>query len=218
MDIALTPLEEDPQKVVSHIKRFFPYLSRFQIDVIDNEFVPAKTASPKDYLAALPMDSHHRYDFHLMTVDPVRYLNDLVRYPFLPIEYILIHSAITPNMKAIRNQFPYFRFGLVLNYDEDVGEVSKKYDFSSFPVVQIMTVKTGYQGTAFLPESLKKIEALRSLGYKNKIFLDGGVNDSSIQEICKSIHKPDLIAVGHYLIDSPDADIKKRIDLLKNSC
>lgn len=219
MDVALTPLELSPEKLVHEVIRFSPYLTLFQIDVADNIFVPNCTAHPKEYLDNLPADPHLAYDFHLMVINPAPYLEQLAQAKkTLPIGTVFIHSAIHPNVPRLRTLYPSLTFGLVVNEEEDVQTVSQEYSLNDFPVVQVMSVKTGFQGTPFLPQSLNKIEQLRKIHYRNKISLDGGVNESSIKDICKAPFKPDLVAVGHYLIGAPDSEITRRIRLLRSSC
>lgn len=216
MDVALTVLEKSSQEVIWQVKRFSPHLSQFQLDVADGQLVPNTTAHPSDYLSLLP--SGPTYDFHLMVINPAPYLEFISHMTTtLNIGTVLIHYAIQPNFDRLRSLYPSLRFGLVLNADEDPTKASKDYDLSLFPVIQVMTIETGFQGNPFLPETLNKIEQLRTLHYRNKIYIDGGVNETSIVDICKAPSRPDTLCVGSYLIKSTDTEIEQRIRLLKTS-
>jgi pentose-5-phosphate-3-epimerase len=69
-----------------------------------------------------------------------------------------------------------------------------------------MSVVPGVQGNPFLPNTLKKIEQLRVLGYRNKIFLDGAVNDKTIPFINKQKFKPDVVCPGSFLTKAKDLE------------
>ena len=214
MDIVLTLLELSTQSVFDDVKRFSPYLNRFQLDVADGIFVPTVTAHPKDYLDELPKEKNI-YDFHLMVLNPASYLEYIIKLNQAILGIVLVHSAIHPNINKLRSLYPTLTFGLVINADEDVNLVTKTYKLNDFPVIQVMTVHNGYQGGQFLSTSLNKIEQLRNLYYRNKVFIDGGVNENTIKDICKAPFRPDTLCVGSYLIKAPESEIARRIHLLK---
>ena len=69
-----------------------------------------------------------------------------------------------------------------------------------------MSVTPGVQGNPFSPDTLLKIEQLRVLGYKSKIFLDGAVNDRTLPVINKLKYKPDVICPGSFLTKAKDLE------------
>jgi pentose-5-phosphate-3-epimerase len=75
-----------------------------------------------------------------------------------------------------------------------------------------MSVTPGVQGNPFFPETLVKIEQLRLLGYRNKIFLDGAVNDKTLLIINKLKYKPDVICPGSFLTKAKD--LEKNVEYL----
>ena len=77
-----------------------------------------------------------------------------------------------------------------------------------------MSVTPGVQGNPFLPKTLNKIEQLRDLGYRKKIFLDGAVNDKTIPIINKLKYKPDVICPGSFLTKAKD--LEKNVKYLEN--
>ena len=76
-----------------------------------------------------------------------------------------------------------------------------------------MSVVPGVQGNPFLPDTLKKIQQLRMLGYKPNIFLDGAVNDKTLPIINKLKYKPDVICPGSFLAKAKD--LEKNVEFLK---
>ena len=75
-----------------------------------------------------------------------------------------------------------------------------------------MSVTPGVQGNPFLPNTLKKIEQLRILGYRFKIFLDGAVNDKTLPFINEQKFKPDVICPGSYLTKTDQ--LQSHVDFL----
>jgi pentose-5-phosphate-3-epimerase len=65
-----------------------------------------------------------------------------------------------------------------------------------------MSVVPGFQGSKFLPETLDKIEELRHFGYQSDIYLDGGINVTTLPLIYKRNHRPDFLCIGSYLTKS----------------
>jgi ribulose-phosphate 3-epimerase len=65
----------------------------------------------------------------------------------------------------------------------------------------IMSVNPGYGGQAFIPESLDKIAALRSLT-DALIEVDGGINAETAPDVIKA--GADILVAGSYLFNAPD--------------
>ena len=73
------------------------------------------------------------------------------------------------------------------------------------------------EGKPFILEALNKIEQLRQLNYRKKIFLDGAVNDKTLPYINSLKYKPDYICPGSFLAKCSDNELKKRVEFLKMS-
>ena len=75
-----------------------------------------------------------------------------------------------------------FNFGVALDLEDGVNiNVVKKY-----PLIQIMTIDLGFQGSPFQPEALAKITTLRQNQYSGQIVIDGGVNDQTLPQILEN--------------------------------
>lgn len=192
---------------IKKMAKVFPYL---QVDIADGQFVPNKTVQIEEIIKSIFnfqfSISQNQFEFHLMVNDylkEIKKLNELSR--FIKIKKVLIHLKA---LKQANYQLPITNYscGIVLNPEEDV-----KTNWSlikKFPTIQIMTVNPGFQGSAFLPENLKKIDELRELGYKGIITLDGAINDKTLPIILKNKHLPDIVFPGSFLREKPEENLK----------
>lgn len=201
-------LESNINNLDFQIKRLSPYFNRFQIDIVDGIYVPNKTVTTKEALELLGIKSYELggivFDFHLMVKD---YETDLQllqnNKDKMNIGYILIHSSLSPNYSLLTTKHS-LPIGLVINPGSNIDTLASNYSLSAIPVIQLMTVQPGFQGSTFIPESLNKIEQLKIAGYRNKIMLDGGINSQTIKIIYSLKYLPDIICPGSFIVKSSD--------------
>jgi pentose-5-phosphate-3-epimerase len=216
----LTSTAED---AFTQIQKLSPYFNYFQIDIADGRFVENTTVSLKELREYIhnnptsPVLSTNHFDFHLMVEDyqnNLRILQEL--QSVVSIKNVFIHIKLLPDYDALKIAYPYFAIGLVFNPEDDVHFYSTKYEYNRVDLVQVMSVTPGKQGNAFTPDSLHKLEQLRSDGYKSRIFLDGGINAQTLPVILAQQFPPDGIGPGSYL--SKAENIHKRVEELKQLC
>ncbi len=213
MKIVPSILTNTADEFCQQIKNLGPYYNQFQIDVADGRFVPNKTVPIEKIIPILrDFDSKIKdlkFDFHLMVKDYQKEIKKLDRLKkLITVKNILIHfSAIL--------DFSVFPIGLVLNPQDQVRTLANRCNLEIIPYLQIMSVNPGFQGSPFLPQTLKKIEQLRLLGYRNKIFLDGAVNDKTMPIILSKKFRPDVLCPGSFL-SKAGKELKKRVAYLKN--
>jgi len=131
----------------------------------------------------------------------INQLNKLIN-----IKNIFIHYSAIKNFKMKISNLSSIPIGLTLNPEDQITDLIKHYPLNSITTIQIMSVIPGVQGNPFLPDMLNKIEQLRVLGYRNKIFLDGAVNDKTLPIINKLKYKPDVICPGSFLTKAKDLE------------
>lgn len=208
MEIYPSILETNLDEFITTLKKLLPVFNHFQIDIADGIFVPNKTIQIEEIMSVvngqLSNVKGKSYEFHLMVKD---YEKEIAKLKHLKPLSVLIHLRSIAKLlngsiaKKISRQFnneamKQWQYGLVLSPDD---EVQKNYPIiSQFPIIQIMTVNPGRQGSPFLPQELKKINELREAGFKGKIILDGGINDQTLSIILKNKHLPDAVAPGSY--------------------
>lgn len=189
------------------LQKLIPYFSRFQIDIADGVFVDNKTITAEKVCKILTTNrslitDNLYFDFHLMVCDYQKEVTVLERYANqIHINLVLVHfSIIRSTSFTTRN--PLFSIGLAINPQDQIADLASNYALNSIPVIQIMSIKPGKQGNPFMPETLNKIEQLHLAGYRNRIYLDGGINDTTIPIIIKQKYLPDILCVGSYLTKS----------------
>ncbi len=219
MQIIPSILENDSQGFKHQLTRLSPYFNYFQIDIADGLLVPNKTISINDVLESIKQLSNETmrrftFDFHLMVKDYQKEIGKLKQLTALvKIDNILIHvSALGDSQLSTATNFG-FPIGLVLDPPDQVGSLAQKHDLNQIPVIQVMTVNPGFQGSPFIPDLLNKIEQLRTANYRNKIFLDGGINEKTIPLILQQKYLPDALGIGSYLTKSNQ--VEEKIKFLK---
>lgn len=194
-----------------------PYYSRFQIDIADNTLVPNTTTQIDELLRSsfFNLVSRALFDFHLMVDDPYKHIDQVKSLPKKRVGTILIHKSVFPPYEKLKTAYPQFRFGLVLNPEDDVLKMDKSF-LCQLPSLQVMTIIPGFQGSSFIEISLNKIEQLRNLGYRGEILIDGAVNEQTLPTILSKKYVPDILGIGSYLTKSPKDKFKKRISFLNS--
>ena len=195
------------------LSRFY---SRFQIDIADNTLVP-NTTTQLDKLfesSFFNLVSRATFDFHLMVSEPIRHINLIKLLPKKRVGFILIHKPVFPDYQLLSTTYPHFKFGLVLNPEDDVNALDKEL-LKKLSSIQIMTIVPGFQGNAFIENSLTKIEQLKKRSYLGEIIIDGSVNEKTVPIILSKKYKPDVLGIGSYLTKSPPEDLIRRVEYLK---
>ena len=211
MQIVPTLLEKSSESFIQRFHKLSPYFKYFQIDIADGKFVPNKTLTVSEVLYAIKQLAspsgglnngameQYVFDFHLMVENYKNELPVLRKISKLvTVKHILIHTSTIPDGSFPPASFP-FSFGLVLDPQDSVDDVSKRFDLNIFPAIQIMSVNPGFQGAPFLRETILKVEQLKSKHYRNLILVDGAMRDTTISYVLSQKFVPDIICVGSYL-------------------
>ncbi|MCL4377073.1 MAG: hypothetical protein M1409_01630 [Actinobacteria bacterium] len=220
MEIVPSILEKNFLLLFEQIKKLSPYFHSFQIDIADGIFVPNKTLNTDEIISSINQFNDLSFkplsfDFHLMVKNYENEINNLTKLKnIVKINKIFIHSSLFPNYQQLSIDYPYFTFALVLNPKDSVELLTNKYPLSHIASIQIMSVNPGFQGSPFLPETLKKIEQLRLSDYRNKIYLDGAINQETVPKIISQKYQPDVICPGSYLTKAEN--LKERVEYLEN--
>ena len=172
------------------------------VDVMDGHFVPNITFGPP-VVKALGRATRVPLDVHLMISDPDRYIDAFVQ---AGAAIVTVHAETTPHLhrtvRHIRERGA--RAGVAINpatpvavLDEIVTEVD---------LVLVMSVNPGFTGQAFLPSSLRKIEAARALitsrGGHAVIEVDGGIDASNVGAVARA--GAQVIVAGAAVFHMPD--------------
>lgn len=208
--------EPSMSSLASTINRLSPFYNYFQIDIGDGIYVSNRTVQLDEIMENFKTFNnyeHLKFDFHLMVNDfkkDIAKLNHLKKS--ININNIFIHYSAITDFSLKISELSLIPIGLTLNPEDQVDSLVSHYDLKEVPSIQIMSVKPGVQGNPFLPYTLKKIEQLRLLGYRSKVYLDGAVNDKTLPFINQQKYKPDVICPGSYLAKTDR--LKEHVDYL----
>lgn len=187
-----------------------PYL---HIDVMDGMFVPSISFG-MPVLASVRKHSGLFMDVHMMVEKPERYVEELVR---LGADGITIHieacDCVADTLGKIRSlgASP----GIAVSPDTPVSAVYPYMGMAD--MVLVMTVHPGSGGQDYIPESIDRIRAVRSViddRYPNvKLEIDGGVRLNNLQMNLDA--GANVIVTGSAVFKGDiEANVKNFLDLL----
>lgn len=180
------------------------------VDLMDGGFVDSKNFTIDNVLKLLK--NHEKpLDIHLMTFDPLIYINDLA---VLKPEYITFHLEATKDIvKTIelikRNNI---KVGISIKPATNILELMPY--LALVDLVLLMSVEPGAGGQNFIYHIADKLKDLKKARTENnlnfKIAMDGGLNEDTI----KLVKDLDIAVVGSYICKSNNYE--ERIKLLKD--
>jgi ribulose-phosphate 3-epimerase len=153
------------------------------VDVMDGHFVPNITIGPP-VVRAIKRVATVPLDVHLMIEDPDRYIDDFVD---AGAAMISVHVEVLPHLHRTIGYIKTrgAQAGVVLNPSTPViaiENVAADVDY-----VLVMSVNPGFGGQSFIPRSLEKIRAVRTLLDEARnsapIEVDGGIDLSTVAQV-----------------------------------
>jgi len=149
--------------------------SILHVDVMDGHFVP-NISIGIPVVESIRKVTRLKLDVHLMISDPDRYAPEFIK---AGADHILVHQEACPHLdrtlRLIRSEGA--SPAVVLNPATPISTLSEVLPLVDH--VLIMSVNPGFGGQTFIPNALKKIQALawrrKELGLNFAIEIDGGV-------------------------------------------
>ena len=185
------------------------------VDVMDGHFVPNLTIGPP-VIKALRKYTKLPFDVHLM-INPVhKYIKE---YAKAGSDIITIHPESTENLKSSIKEIKDLKkkAGVSLNPNTPIETILN--DLNDIDLILVMSVFPGFGGQKFMPEVLKKIDELNQLRTKNnfnyKIEVDGGIDFTNSKKTIEA--GADILVSGTTIFKENDGDLKKNIEILRNS-
>ena len=174
----------------------------FHLDVMDGLFVP-NISFGFSIIEKIREATKKILDVHLMIVKPERYLE---RFKKAGADIISIHMEACQNpLEAIHTiRKLNAKAGIVINPSTPVSTVYDLID--KVDMVLLMSVNPGFGGQSFMPQTLEKITALRSLinvrDLNVLIEVDGGIDLQNALTLVNS--GVDILVAGNTIFTSPD--------------
>lgn len=176
--------------------------SILHVDVMDGHFVPNLSLGIP-VVKSIRKVTKLQLNVHLMITDPDQYAPEFIQ---AGADHVLVHQEacthLDRTLRLIREEgaLP----GVVINPGTPVGMLSEILDLAE--EVLVMSVNPGFGGQHFIPNALKKVQALawrrKELGLDFAIGIDGGVEVHNAADIVRS--GCDWLVAGTSVFHTPD--------------
>lgn len=171
------------------------------LDVMDGHFVDNISFGPA-FVAAAHAAATVPTDVHLMISRPDHYLERFLPYA----KNVTVHLEATHSVGETlsRIRAAGLTAGLAISPDTPFPDAAPFLD--QIDLLLIMTVRPGFGGQAFIPETLEKIAAAarwrEKFGYRWAIEVDGGIQADTARQ-CREAGASILVA-GSSVFSAPD--------------
>jgi ribulose-phosphate 3-epimerase len=147
----------------------------FHLDVMDGKFVP-NISFGMPIIQAIHNKAKKVLDVHLMIVEPEKYVSDFAK---VGADILTVHIEASTHLhrtiQAIHNEG--MKAGIAVNPHTSIHQLEDVIE--DVDVVCLMSVNPGFGGQKFIPNTLKKIQKLRTMIIESQskavIEIDGGV-------------------------------------------
>jgi len=155
----------------------------FHLDVMDGRFVP-NISFGLPVISAIHRNAKKVMDVHLMIVEPEKYISEFAK---AGADNLSVHIEACPHLhraiQMIHNEG--MKAGVAVNPHTPVHLLEDI--IADIDLVCLMSVNPGFGGQKFIPQTLKKITALKELILQKNsnalIEIDGGVTLENAAEI-----------------------------------
>jgi transketolase len=172
---------------------------------MDGRFVPNTTFSANTirklrHITSLP------FDVHLMIENPLKHIRDYIE---AGCDIITVHAEACDEIEFVSINESLLSKGIspgiAINPSTDIPDWIYSYT-ENIDVVIIMSVNPGFAGQKFIPEVLPKMvminKKLREHGFKGYIEADGGIDDTTLQQVYDSGAR--ILVAGNAVYGSSD--------------
>ena len=170
-------------------------VSFIHVDLMDGLYVDEKNFEI-DEIINLLQSSKKDLDIHLMTLNPEKYIKELVK---LNPKCITFHPDAVEKPKDVINLIKSYNInvGLAINSFIDIDSYETLY--GDIDTLLIMSVKAGYGGQKFLSSTYDKLEYINSIKneYNFLVEIDGGVNKDIYMKLKE--YNVDIFVIGSYI-------------------
>jgi ribulose-phosphate 3-epimerase len=192
-------------------------VSMLHVDVMDGHFVPNLTLGPP-VVKSIRRVTKLTLDVHLMITDPDRYAPVFIE---AGADQISVHQEVCPHLdRTLRMiQSEGALAGVVINPATPVSTLDEVLELADY--VLVMSVNPGFGGQQFLPNSLRKVEALaerrRRAGHRFRIEMDGGLGPDNVADAVRA--GCDWIVAGSSIFGSedPETTVKRMQQLARDA-
>jgi len=200
MKIAPSILGIDIDNIQEEVNSLFA-ADKIHLDIMDGQFVDNISFSCQDFE---PIDFPVPIEVHLMVENPEDYFEEFMNIGVIGITCHIENTGFTKAegyLKYLREH--NVRAGLALDSPSNIKMIPDEL-FPLCDQILLMGVKAGHGGQKFIPETIEKIEYLRSRGFQGEIEVDGGVNQDTIHHIADA--GANSVVTGSALMSQPKSE------------
>jgi len=179
------------------------------VDVMDGHFVPNLSFGPSVVRALRAHFPEAFLDVHLMLSEPVRYVDTFIASGASALTVHL--EAEAPDLAIDMIRKAHLTAGLSVRPATPAEKLIPYFDRAD--LILIMTVEPGFGGQAFREDCARKIGALRQLGYRGMISVDGGVGPGNM-ELLRDQGVSMLVMGTSYFRAADRRDLVRRVHAL----
>lgn len=154
------------------------------VDIMDGHFVPNITFGP-DQLKLIRNKCNIPFDVHLMITDPLKYIP---RFIEVGADLISVHVETEDDLNQCYKLLEEnnIKKGIVIKPETPINDLVPWLDRVDY--ILVMGVNPGFGGQAYIPETTNRIKDIKKLIGDRDILIevDGGVNNSTIEEISEA--------------------------------
>ena len=153
------------------------------IDVMDGVFVPSISFGVPIIQSIRPI-TKIVFDVHLMIEEPIRYIEDFVK---AGADIITVHAEACKDLDRTIAAIKELGVKSCVSLNPATPLSALDHILKDIDMVLLMSVNPGFGGQSFLPSTLDKISALKSMAldkqYKFDIEVDGGISIANVTQI-----------------------------------
>lgn len=170
-------LEQTPEAFADAARTLASFSPMIHVDLADGRFVPNRTLSLAELKTVQP---NVPFRVHLMYEKPEQVLTELTT---LNADCIIIHAEATNNLRAVLEaiQDSGKQAGVALNPETSIKSIAEIVPDLHF--ILFLSVKPGFQGSAFVPDVLEKIRLFRAQFPEKAIGIDGAMNCETVPRV-----------------------------------
>ena len=221
-DYELSPslLSADFGYVMRDVDSITPYCTYLQLDVLDGHYVPNLTIGVP-VIKSIRKHSDLIFDTHLMITNPEEFIE-----PFADAgsDYITFHIECTNEPFKLIEKIRKLgkKAGVAIHPDTPAQALYPFLEKDACDLILVMSVRPGFGGQSYIPESTSRIAEYRRLldenGSDALLSVDGGINVNTIKEAADAGAK--LLVAGSAVFgkDDPALAAKALYDVLGVEC
>ena len=153
------------------------------VDVMNGHFVPNITIGPL-VVKAVRRTTRLPLDVHLMISNPDRFIEAFVK---AGADIVTIHVEAAVHLHRSLHYIRTAGARPSVSLNPSTPPELIEYVLGDVDMVLVMTVNPGFEGQAFIPEMVPKIERLRKMidqkGLNTDIEVDGGISPETIAQV-----------------------------------